>query len=364
MPAIVKIPKIDLTASADSFSDITLDELTQYTVCPGHLVRLREFSAKAFFFLRAGDLISDDFVQRYRDRGVLDFQIMYVHHEDAQESGRAILKNLKNAKLTSEQLQYRAEFLKWFYQHYWEDENDSSVLDLVTICFESFFDLDEKIAKEYNETSIFLYNRAHMMASFSVVLCLVQGYVDFRMIQDIYHTAFLLDFGLTSGSFNIELLEACRRESQEMGTGLAYLRVRGDGSDYELFFNHPKAGAAKARELASEKMFEPKLFKMIETHHEQSNGQGFPRGLHHGEISDFEAIVIAVDKLMPFDYDRFKPFDGIGFFKDLFNKAKSNEHIESFPCLRLFNEVRRCFEQTIPELIEIEKLAISEEEVA
>jgi len=311
------------TAQSRDLETISLKDLESFKVCPGDIF----FSPKRgnpIRLLRAGNAIYEEFIDKYKIKGLQSFKYLPMHNQKFISECHELLMQLKLEIPEEQRLLARESLVKIFYDHYWEVNEESNLLDLVIVCANTFLRFKKEIIEELQDTSLLFYNRSLKVASFSIIVAITLGYYDHDFLSDIYHTSFLLDYGLSGEKFTYHIVQACELERLNPGGGIAYLDDMGIldvgvENEIDIFLNHPKKGLEKARIKCNETFHYPESLYLIEKHHESGNGKGFPGNLKGGELTDFDCICVFTDQLVPFRDDPYKKGDGSGFIKNQVN---------------------------------------------
>lgn len=308
----------------------------------GHL--MHKVGNRMFMLISAGGYIDQGFLNHYIGKGMDCVYIDTICHEGIVNVGKQLLSEFINAGTHEDKVNTRKKFLGWFKRNFWDEEIEVSILDLVITVHAAFFKLPGDVCKNLLDTSVVIYNRSMLVASLSVVVGMMMGHYEYEVLTDIYHSSILLDYGLLGSEFNYHIMKACELEHTKPGEGISYLEKNATKDDLDFFLYHPNIGAQQARMDCEPIAAIGNIYSVIEKHHELIEGRGFPAGLKMGELAEIEQISIFLDHLIPFDLDRYKVDDGVGFFAKLVKQAPSRERYKLIPCKKVVNTVMSYFD--------------------
>lgn len=327
-----------ITFKKDDLQIIPINDLKQYRFCPGHLYYFSSIHKKFIFMLQAGDLIEDSFINRYANAGLESFYILKFIHLDNVEKYKTHLNSIKLAEKENVRWVERNELIKLFKSCYIMKPH-SSFLDVIVAIDSTFSKLDLSVYHEYSKLSEVLLKRAMICSSLSVLIAITVGFLDYGFLQDIYHVSFLKDYGLIGDSFNFSVLSACEQERISPGTGKDFFN---DSEKLLNFFvSHPEMSFEKVHAKFIKIFNYPELTEAIRTHHELSDGTGFPKGLHYAAISDWESIISFSEYITPYQEITFSKL-GDYQIKDLIADAKAKGILKNLSASRvisLFNAI-------------------------
>ncbi len=362
----IKIKGLEIRPSKDELSTISFSKLIELKIAPGHLLYFPANSDRAFLLLRAGEFVDKDWIDRYRDKGLSTFYVYNIINEELINEGKLLFEKLKNAQLEEEHYVARNLILKWFNDYYWNGSKDCSTLDFVMTCYKTFSRFEEKTVNTLKDTSLILYNHAHQVASFSTILALVMGYMDYEFLSDIYHGSFLLDYGLMGDKFTYNVAKACEQESEMPFAGHTYIKQRvAKGPEYQTYLNHAELGYLLASRDCKDVAYSLDIFSLIRKHHEMGDGRGIPFKLHRGVIAEWESIPLFMDHAVPMNCDEYKLGDGSGILKKYINDLVAKESANLLPSSRLVSRIRAFFDTEVTNLItEVQENLKEEKEAA
>jgi len=351
----IKLNFLDQYINSDELRLIPMRDLKKLTICPGHLFYSMKGGRKINLILRAGHIITTDFILKYESGGVYGLHIWPVQDKINTMLAKKIFKDLKNETDEKKKNLLRIKFINWFSKIYWEEELRGSLLDLVCACDETFFRLSPELHENIYESSHEFFNRSHLLASLAVGLSICIGYSDFKILSDIYHACFLLDYDLMDSNLDYRISKALEFERKESGRGFKYLIEQNSPQKViDKFRQHPIESRKKIYEFADKIFHYPEIISLIDIHHEDINGMGFPNELFSGELNDLESLVITLDRLLEFKDVRYFREDGFGYLKKLFNFDNGEVVSDSIPHKRIGKLLFSSFSNLKPKLEKIE----------
>lgn len=298
---------------------IKFDELLKYAISPGFIFYLSMETGKPFLLLNPGDVVEQEFVDKYQNKGMRSFFILEAVNDANVQQFKLLFERLKDRQFDEERTQASFDILELFKSIYWKGESPGNILDLIFSLNTLFYKLDEKIAQEMQKVSNLMFTRALMMGALGVVTALIDDVNDFEMLQDVYHACFLLDYGLVSEDYSYVTGQGIEEERMTPGSGLTHIASNTYNKDDILFFrNHPMKSVSSIRDEYKKVFKYQEVLGMVIKHHELKDGSGFPFGLLEKEMRSFETIPIFIDHLIPTTGLKFREGDGAGWFKKLF----------------------------------------------
>lgn len=316
-----------LTFNQSELVEISLLEIPVNSISRFHFFHIIGRARKCMLLLRAGELITSNFIQKYTEKGVKSLYALEVASEEKIFLYQNLWKELENAKSQSRQIEIKDEILFTFMQEN-TAESQSSILSFVTSCFNEFYQLPPQLIEKYQETSYLLFTRSLILSSFTTVSSMAHGISDYSFLKDFFNTALFLDYGLCeSGQFNYSLSRACELERESPGQGLFYLKDQSrPDTEIQLFINHPKQ-SVHILDNYRDKFLNSEVIHLIKFHHEKADGSGFPQGLYYSGLSETEMLLAFCDNLVPFQEHIFSRGDGYLFvsmyFENLSELVKS-----------------------------------------
>ena len=184
-----------LTFTEEELKKVTLTSLEVGTISSSHLFLLTPRAA--FLVLSAGDIISSEFIQKNKDRGLDSLSSLEVYSNECYQKYESSFTTLLDAKDEITKQICAQEIVKEFMNDFWHS-GDESILVFVKICFEKFFFLEQKHIEKMNEQSLVLYSRGLLASSFGILNCLINRIVDSYFLKDLYNATLMMDYGLLS----------------------------------------------------------------------------------------------------------------------------------------------------------------------
>ncbi|MBL7665983.1 MAG: hypothetical protein JNM93_12680 [Bacteriovoracaceae bacterium] len=319
---------------------ISLDELGEKQICPGHIIFMSAKFGKPVLLLRAGDFVDSTFVEKYKAKGQKSFYILQVTNDEAIEKFESLWMKVKIAKFENESLLARKELLKYFSEAYWYNDSQSCVLDYYSACFKTFSRLSDEILVQLRETSNLLFERAIQVASLSAMVALAIGYTDFEVISDVFHVSLLLDFGLTGDKFSFHIAQACEKERAMPGEGIKYLKsVNAPQAEIKIFEQHPNLSHLNVFNRCYGAFYNLEMMKIISYHHENRDGSGLPNKFNFWGLADIDVVPGFVDAMVPHSEVIYQADNGGGTLKKLVDELESAKKLDILPVRRIYDRL-------------------------
>lgn len=322
--------------SKENLATISIDDLKIGGISPAHLfIFIKE---KPFLMLRAGDLITAEFIEKYKTKGLSSFYNLPILNEESKDHFVQKFKRLKSSRTRIERKKSVQEIYQKFALSYWI-ESEESFLNFAMATYDVFYSLPDSIIEELQAKSQILYARAILGASIAVMSALMDDIDDFQYIQDLYNTAFIMDIGLIqNGDFNYLMAKACEFERNHPGTGLSWLKSHPNNTyEADIFYKHPEASLKIAKKL-EEHFHYPETNDYILYHHEKTDGSGFPQGLSFSGLAYNEVYLMLSDYMVPFGEHVFQARDGFEVIKKSFESLLKLEDRYLLPINHLINK--------------------------
>ena len=332
---------------------ITLDELGEKQICPGHVIFMSAKFNRPVLLMRAGDFVDPAFVKKYKDKGQKSFYILSIANQKNIDEFESLWVKLKIAALESERFAARNELLKYFANLYWYEDSVVCALDFYIATFNVFNRLADEIIVEVRETDTMLCERGMQMASLATVVALAIGYTDYEILSDIFHVTFLLDFGLVGEGYSYLISQACDKERLSPGDGITYLKnAKVSKKEFDFFHSHPVTGYQKVFRRCYGAFYNLELMKLISFHHEQHNGQGFPQRLNFWGLSDLEVVPLFIDYIVPFEEVIYQENSSGGLLKKYVDAIESGSKIDSLASRRVKERLEYEMSKVLGEVVE------------
>lgn len=325
-----------ITFFEEELSTIRLEELKVDSISPCHLFAF--IKTTPFLLLRAGDYIDQEFIDKYKAKGVESFRSLPVADSKDIAEFKQLFSKLRSARTQREKFSVRDEIILLFGDHYWR-ETDRSFLSFVSVCYDEFYRLPISKIQKLQASSMIIYSRALISSAISIMACITDSILEKEFLEDIYNASFMTDYALTAdGELSFLLTQACEHERNRPGSGMVYLeRYENASVERQLFFNHPRKSAEAALECAQSFNF-PEIIEHISYHHEKTDGSGFPMGISYSGLAQNETILMFADHMVPFEEYIFQTGDGSKVVKKAFIALSSLEARDLLP-------INRCVEK-------------------
>lgn len=309
--------------SKEDLETIAIDELNVNSISPAHLFIF--IKDKPFLMLRAGDLISAEFLNKYQSKGLTSFYNLPILNKELYDDFAISFKRLKSFKKRSEKLKTVEEIYQKFATSYWL-ESDESFLNFAMAAYDVFYNLPVECIQDLQEKSQILYARALLSSSITVLNAMMDQINDFDFLKDLFNTCFLMDIGLIqNGDFNYLMAKACEYERNHPGTGLSWLKAHPNNTyEGDIFYKHPQASYAIAKKYLETFRY-PELIEYILYHHEKTDGSGFPQGISFSGMAYNEVYLMLADYMVPFGEHIFHRGDGFKVVHEAFKSLMKLE---------------------------------------
>lgn len=309
--------------SKENLETISIDDLRINGISPAHLfIFIKE---KPFLMLRAGDLITSEFIEKYKNKGLTSFYNLPILNKELYDHFVLSLKRLKTFKARVDRRKCIEELYQKFAFSYWL-ESDESFLNFAMAAYDVFYHLPQDCISELQSRSQILYARALLSSALVVVNAFVDDIDDFQYLQDLYNTAFVMDIGLIqNGDFNYLMAKACEYERNHPGTGLSWVKSHPNQTyEGDIFYQHPQASYKVAKKYEDHFHY-PEILDYILYHHEKTDGSGFPSGISFSGLAYNEVYLMLADYMVPFGEHVFHQGDGFSVVKKAFEALENIE---------------------------------------
>lgn len=317
---------MDYTIKGIAFNEkelvsVSLAQLRLNSISRSHLFYFPSSSSRPLLLLRAGDLIESAFIEKYTKKGLMSVACLEVADSTLIDKYSELFQKLKTTRGFKELRVVRSEFLEEIHKDWWKDPQDSkSFLAFIIACHDSFYIFDTKFENEYYNKSTQLYAKSLLAGSVSVLIGLIENYVDSAFLQDLYHICFFMDYGLISNEVDFVILDACEKERESFGSGIEYLKSI--KRDVTPFIDHPLVSYDFLK-IHKDNLKHQELIDFVKLHHENADGAGFPEGRSYAMMSDAELILSFADTLISFEEKIYVNADIKKLFKDTLFKFEN-----------------------------------------
>lgn len=233
----------------DELQTIDLEDLVGQKLATGHLIYFSAKFDRYFLLLRAGHPITEEFLQKYKEKGVKSFFYLPVFDTERVLSAVKQFRAMGETLYESERVGSARRLLTKFAERYWA-QNPKGVYPLedALVSFEVFSELSEKTLGQLYSSDIDFYFHALESAHFAVYLALSNGILDFSTLQDLYHVCFLLDCSLWLGSLSFHLKQAAFKDWARERDALPYLKQT-SSKDLEFYQKHQFESMQRMKDL-------------------------------------------------------------------------------------------------------------------
>lgn len=318
-----------------SLEDFSSQEMEQVIFSPGDIYWCKE-NGGITKVLSAGDPVEIEGLNKYWSRNAVLRMDRHLNLDVVGEA-KIYFAGLKKAKNEVQRLRHRQSFIRWFSSIFWNGSQVCSMVDLIQIGVEVFYQFPPEVTQRFKQSGINSFKRAGIMGSMGVFLALIMGHTDFYFLQDLYHLSYLFDCSFDGGiSYNMNC--ASELERQQSGDGVAFLFLgENPGPELKQFVSHPQSSVAAAKKEFASYFNDPNIIDFIAIHHEKISGKGFPYSLHYQQLSDFESLLIFINHIVGYDDLELQKGGGIGFLKSMIVEYQYSDINEAMtPRLRDF----------------------------
>lgn len=338
MSSQFQIKGVGREVQRDELEIIKFEELLKFNMCPGYLFYVTSDTGKPFLLLNPGDVVEEEFIEKYKARGMRSFYILQVVNNQNLRDFTDQLIHLKELKLEWEKEKAKNKILNMVAAIYWKGQKEGTLLDFILATNNVFFKLEEAHTRQMKKASHELYTRSLIMGALGVIFALADDVHDFDVLSDIYHCCLLLDYGMMDEEFSFFISEALEKEIAGPGAGVTYLKGfnLNDGS-LKKFLEHSKMGAFRIAQECEGIFHDESMFNLIKFHHEKTDGSGFPFAMKGSELRTIQTIPNLVDHLLPTKGIKFKEKDGKNWIKNL-SQGKEKLINEILPTKRLWKK--------------------------
>ena len=279
---------------------------------PGEVIWKKKFGNDVSI-LKPGDICDAEYLKKFWDRNA-ELNVLSKASPKNISKGHQLFLSLSEVHDVSDKNSLRSEIITWGNQLFWDDKCDCSILDLVLASYRAFYNIDKQTEANLIQSSRLLFKRSALVGSLVTYLATAIGYTDFKFLQDLYHTCFLLDYSIDNEQMSSELIEALLKEQEASGEGV---RTLSKDSSVEVFIQHPRASFDLALADCAGFINQPQTLRLIKSHHEKIDSSGFPKQLNSRELSDIEALMIFVSNFVTVEHLNYTESDGAGFIKNI-----------------------------------------------
>lgn len=191
-----------------NFTQLNLDNLIEHKFLCGDIFWQKK-SGKKILISTAGEFLDFNFVQKLLSKNE-SVEIQENFDRSMILELDKILIELKNCELESEKLCVRDNFLNFITLN-----SKETHLLLAGAMFNTFYEQAEEVEKIYFSNNSGLLTRLVSVASITVSEALLSGYLDFKVLKDIYNTVLISDVYLAQARVNFNQADIFKEELKE-----------------------------------------------------------------------------------------------------------------------------------------------------
>ncbi|HXH29767.1 MAG TPA: hypothetical protein VNJ01_03030 [Bacteriovoracaceae bacterium] len=281
-----------MTTKEKSPIKIPIKDFSRKIICEGHLY-LSTKEGRKFYLMKPGVLVDPAFIKKHAPLNT-SFDFTPVFDPAVKESFVNLFRELKYLQFEKDMQKKCLEIVKHFQQVYSTPEH---FLSFALACYQEFCTIPFEMQLKMHETDMHLFRKGIYSGAFAVITGMTNDFYHFLMIRDFYNLTFSLDMGLCDSNYSYYVAQGCNMENKFPGAGRAWLEQE-HASELEIsvFLKHPELTYQFLKK--SDLLAYPELAEIALYQHELVGGNGFPRGLHKGQISSWEAVVLFADSLV------------------------------------------------------------------
>ncbi|MCK5074431.1 MAG: hypothetical protein KAQ98_13455 [Bacteriovoracaceae bacterium] len=324
--------------------EISHGELAKYRFAPGDVYWVK-MNGKLVRLLTVGDYIDREFIQKFTS-GNMSLMLDRIINEDYLNDGISILEGMRKGRSIKERASSRTEFIDWLNDVFWSGEKEGSLIDLIILGEKVFFAFEDEFAEKLVSGNTEFFTRSALMGILNVIFAINMGYMDDKLLCDIYNLPFLVDYFMHVDGYAFDLIRALEMERKSSGNGREWLEFKGDKmAEHNMFFEHPDKSARLVLEDCKKYFHSEEMVSLIEKHHERMDGSGFPEGIYESELSDLETLFISVNQAISFKLE-FVFGDGKKYLKNIIAAMDEDENeIFSARIRSVFENIFECSKQ-------------------
>ncbi len=271
--------EIEKNENGDSFVPVPVGKFEADVVLSSDL--FLKVDSKFLHYRNKGDLLEGDKLNFFMQKNVKNIYVKFEQLEDLmawlkskrEESTQEILEDVGEEH--RELVEKREELKEKIYDTFTDFEMDSGISDVLKSQVNEFIedakelDVSKAILAKLVKHNSSVADHALNTANVALYMAMVLGHGNQQVLEDIYFGALFHDYA------KIKIPP----EVLENKSNVRYNQAIQD---------HPKKSAAAVRKLDN---IRPEVVKIVEQHHEQYNGNGYPQGLKEDDIFGLAMIV-------------------------------------------------------------------------
>jgi hypothetical protein len=312
--------------------EISLSDLESYIIAPGEIFYQKE-KGRPIKLFNAGQLIDHQKIQKYflvSDK----ILIKRIVNPGNVQGMVQFLKEFKLAMHEKDSWQMRQEILLSFSDAYWKGIRPAGWLDLAVVGHRTFLKANSIEIQKMGEMGDDLFIRNSILAMVGVYLAIALGYNSTDFLSDFYHSILLKDWGLNECPSEqvMQIMEKQRTKGKMDTDDLLEYEKNGIQNHLQLEGDFLKQWSALFNDGV--------LNETLSLHHEFARGNGFALASHEDEWTDLDAVVVAIEGILPFARINFSDQDAMAGLKVYWQNDSQKNRIS----VRLFHIIGKMFD--------------------
>lgn len=279
---------VPLNIDLNLLKEDSLSSLNSGTLSHAYYFYLSEKFKRPFLLLRAGELITSDFIQKWKNKGLEKIYKFDIADQVFINEGKILFEQFRDTNDEFEKSKLAQDITIKVSKHL-SLVNSKSLLDL-SILMHSLFKFDINELNLLYQSSTLVFQRSQLQASLMVLFAMHLGYADYLYLQDIYHLTLFSDRALYQEALDFSILEKLKNDKTRLTI-----------KQQEVLKFHT-ISAANALGTKFEREFHyPEAIDILRRHHELLSGEGYPYGINNSELTDIERLLIIFEARTPYD---------------------------------------------------------------
>lgn len=297
-------------------STLSIDDFRNHKILWGDLFWLKK-DGKQIKIGSTGELIDIEYLEKAFSRGHQLIVETHANHDLIDEVG-LLLSKLESCEYEHERVSIQSELTTAFLDIFVARNKVGNIVDWNIIAAKAFFDLPEDLLAIYDERNTEALYRAQIVASLTVFISIVYGYLNFGFLKQIYNSVLVMDLEMVEkglSEYHLKEFDKQRlsNESQFSGTLLDFHK------------DHTSEVVDRVKVITKENK---SLEQMLKYHHEVFEKGTGPCGIFSSDTGDLQKILNFVDRIVPYEHFVLKEGDGTGFISSHFNKVVGHERLK------------------------------------
>jgi hypothetical protein len=335
---------MSLTYDLSKAKIVNMEEAKSLGLCPGDLTYFAAATKKHFILLRAGEFVTEAFLEKYQAKGFQSFYLHQVVKVDFVEQYKNALKGLQEIRKEDLHQQSMRTILDCFISGQIQGTKPLSQLDLFVAQYSVLGGLEAEFMSHYAASGYVLFKRSLSVASMVIPFLLHMGYRELHFLKEVYNAILLMDYPLIGERYTLTMRTALQKEAQVSHSGMEFLQ-KSSPKEASILKAHTTLEGIPPTAYDFKCMAVKDLF---EFHHASLSRQSFPENIDARSLPDWICAVIFFDKLVSYEDTNFTENDGTGYIKKIL-KNKSIAFFQSYG----FFKIKSALTHWLPE----EKLA-------